>query len=155
MRNEFSALYELMANSKNVAHMHLFGEVTKEIMEWMIQNRPSEAQAWIEKLEAVRYRNYLTPKEADMIVGEMDPSAPWTREQWQSAMQQHGFPLEEEPYYNRCALYVTMAMEMSDSSDTIKKYIDGSKQFAFVHDHALDKLKDKDFNFNVREYFNV
>ena len=155
MRNEFYALYNMMANSKNVNYMRTFGMVHKEMMEWMIQNKPEAAQAWLEKLESIRWKNYLTPKEAEAIVAKMDPKAPWTRDQWTQEMQKHGYPMEKEPCYNRCALWVAMNMIMSDSSETLANYVDSSTMFEIVYYLAVDKLTDKDGMFNIRSYFGV
>jgi hypothetical protein len=83
----------------------------------------------------------------------MEPKAPWSREQWKAAMEQNGFALEKEPCYNRCALYTTMNMLMSDSSETFNKYIVSEELFGIVHDLAVDKLTDNDGRFNVRRYF--
>jgi len=155
MKNEFTALYNMMASSQEVAFMRTFGNVHKEMMDWFIANKPEVAQEWIEKLESIRWKNYLTPKEAEKIVAGMTPKAPWSREQWKQAMEQSGFDLECEPYYNRCALWVTMNMLMSDSSETMSKYVDSANLFSLVHDLAVDKLMDKDKVFNIRRYFNV
>lgn len=155
MRKEFYALYSMMANSQNVAFMHIFGMVHKDMMEWMIANRPDAAQEWIEKLESIRWKNYLTHKEAEKIVSMMDPKAPWTREQWNSAMEQEGFELEKQPCYNSCALWVTMNMIMSDSGNTLARYVNNGNQFKLVHDLAVDKLTDKDGVFSVRGYFGL
>ena len=121
MKKEFDALYNTMANSKNVSFMHIFGKVHKEMMNWMIANKPDLAQEWIEKLESIRWNNYLTVKEAESIVDKMKPEAPWTREKWKQAMEQNELDLECEPDYNKCALFVTMSMIMSDSKETIEK----------------------------------
>ena len=155
MKNEFYALYNMMANSDKVENMHTFGMVQKEMMEWFIQNKPEAAQEWLYKLESIRWHNYLTPKEADMIVSGMNPQRPWSREQWKQVMEQHGFKLEEEPYYNRCALYVEMSAIYSDSSDTLKRYASGADQFEVIHALALDKLKDKDEVYDIRNYFGL
>lgn len=155
MRREFHALYMLMANSDELADMRTFGNVLKEMMEWMIANRPEAAEEWIEKLESIRWKNYLTPKEAEAIVNNMIPKAPWSREQWKAMMEQNGYQLEKEPFYNRCALWVTMNMIMSDSSQTIAKYVDNGNVFKIVHDLAVDKLTDKDEVFLVRKYFGL
>lgn len=155
MKNEFAALYEKMANSNEVKNMHVFGEVHKEMMEWMIHNRPTEAQEWIEKLSSIGWNNFLTQREAEKIVSSMNPKAPWSREMWRMTMGQHGLPLAKEPCYNTCALWVTMSMIMSDSSETIRNYIDEDALFKFVHDLAVDKLTDKDEIFNIRDYFNL
>lgn len=155
MRNEFAELYDMMAMSHDVKNMRTFGNVHKEMMEWMIQNRPADAQSWIEKLESIKWCNYLTPKEADKIVSEMKPNAPWSREQWKSAMEKQGYSLEKEPYYNSCALWVTMNMIMSDSSVTLSKYVDNSNLFKLVYGLAVDKLTDADGKFCIRKYFDV
>ena len=155
MRKEFYALYNMMANSQNVAYMRLFGNVHKEMMEWMIQNRPEAAQELIEKLESIKWKNFLTRKEADKILASMVPKSPWTREQWQNAMEKNGFELSEEPCYNSCALFVVMSMIYSDSSATLNKYVGNGEVFQAIHALAVDKLKDADGRFCVRTYFGL
>ena len=155
IKNEFYSLYDLMANSNKVENMRTFGNVHKEMMDWFIANKPELAQEWLEKLQSIKWKNYLTPKEAQKIVDGMNPSAPWSRDQWRAAMKEHGFELDKEPYYNRCALWVTMNMKMSDSGETLAKYIAGDKMFEAVYHLAVDSLTDKDEKFNVRKYFGL
>lgn len=155
MRNEFYALYNMMANSHEVEFMHTFGQVHKEMMEWMIANKPELAQEWLEKLESIKWKNYLTPKEAQQIVDGMVPKAPWTQDQWKQAMDKHGFDTEKSPCYNSCALWTTMNMKMSDSGETYAKYIEGDKIFEAVYHLAVDSLTDKDDRFKIREYFGL
>lgn len=155
MKNEFYALYNLMANSKKVENMHTFGMVHKEMFEWFVANKPELAQEWLDKLESIKWKNYLSQKEADKIVADMNPSAPWSRDQWRAAMKEHGFEMDKEPYYNRCALFVTMNMKMSDSGETLAKYIAGDKMFEAVYNLAVDSLTDKDGRFKIREYFGL
>ena len=155
LKQEYMDLYSFMAGSNDPANMKAFGNVMTEMFMWMADNKPEAAQEWMDKLSAIKWHNYLTPKEAEMIVQGMDPQRPWSREQWRQVMEQHGFKLEEEPYYNHCALYVTMSMIYSDSSDTLKKYAQGADQFEVIHALALDKLKDKDEIFNIRSYFGL
>jgi len=156
LRKQFNALYETMANSKDVADMQTFGNVLQEMMAWMIANKPDYAQEWIEKLDSVKWENYLTRREAEKILSEMQPKAPWTnKEAWKQALEQRGYVTQEEPHYNPCALWVTMNMIMSDSSETLRKYIDEDAIFKLVHDLAVDKLKDQDGVFDIRNYFNI
>ena len=155
LKEKYAMLYEYMAVSNKPAYMKAFGRVMNEMMDWMIANQPNAAEEWISRLESIKWNNYLTPKEAEKIVAGMEPKAPWTREQWKQAMEQNGYELEEWPCYNRCALYVTMNMIMSDSSESIKKYVTSDKLFAFVHSLALDKLKDRDQKFAIRSYFGL
>ena len=155
LKSAYNDLYGYMANSKDPANMKAFGKVMTEMYMWYADNKPEAANEWLEKLSAIKWNNYLTPKEAEKIVSEMEPKAPWSRDQWRAAMEQNGYPLEEEPYYNRCALWVTMNMIMSDSSATIGKYVANGDLFKLVHDLAVDKLKDADMKFNIRKYFSV
>lgn len=155
MKEKYLGLYEYMAQSKKPENMKAFGRVMTQMMDDMIQNSPSKAEEYIERLECIKWKNYLTQKEADRIVGGMEPGAPWSRDKWKQAMEQHGYELEKWPCYNSCALYTTMNMLMSDSSVTLTKYVESGNVFKMVHDLAVDKLTDKDGVFNVRKYFGV
>lgn len=155
MKEEYMSLYGYMAQSKDPKNMKIFGNVMTCMVNDMIQSSPSKAEEYIGRLEAVKWNNFLTPKEADTIIANMNPKAPWTMEQWKQAMEKHGFAMEKEPYYNPCALFVTMSMIMSDSSDTLSKYVDSNNLFKLVYGLAVDKLMDADKKFSIREYFRV
>ena len=156
LKDKYYELNDYMIQSKDPKNMKIFGRVMDEMFEWFVANKNDAAQSWIEKLESVKWKNYLAPSEADKIVAAMKPQAPWTRDQWNAAMEKSGYEKEEWPCFNKCALYTTMNMIMSDSSNTLSKYMeDEGDLFAFVHDLALDKLHDADGRFNIREYFHV
>ena len=72
MKKKFWELYPYMATSENVAYMRAFGNVHKEMMDWMIANKPDLAQEWIEKLCSIKWKNYLTQKEAEKIVSDAE-----------------------------------------------------------------------------------
>ena len=162
MHNQFTELYNLMATSNNVTFMRTFGNVHHEMMEWFIANKPELAEEWLCKLESIRWHNYLTPKESETIVTAMRPKAPWPRDAWKQTLDKMGIVLEEAPYYNSCALWVTMNMIYSDSSQTIADImgvpladIPAETMVKAVHALALDKLKDADHRFNIRTYFGL
>ena len=155
LRQEYRKLYDYMAESKNPVYMKHFGKVMTEMYDWFASNRPENAEEWLEKLEIIKWKNYLTPKEAEKIIAEMEPRAPWTREQWKMAMAEHGYELEEMPCYNQCTMYVTMSMIYSDSAATLKKYVGEGDLFTAIHDLAVDRLKDKDGWFDIRAYFSL
>ena len=155
MKQRFYSLYNTMANSHEVANMRTFGNVHKMMMEELIANNPKKAEEYLDILESIKWKNYLSPKEAERIVGDMEPTAPWSREQWKSAMEKHGFDLDKEPCYNSCALWVTMNAIMSDSSENISKYVEPDKQFEFVYKLAVDKLTDKDAKTNIRHWYGL
>ncbi len=159
MKKKFSELYNLMATSDDVAYMHTFGNVHREMMDWMIANKPEVADEMLQKLEAIRWHQYLTPKEADAILAKMDPKAPWTRDQWKTAMSDFGLPLEEQPCYNRCALFVEMSKMYSDFGDEIAALLNkplaptDKDIIAATYKMALKTLRDKDGIYNIRRYF--
>lgn len=155
MKKEFYELYDMMAMSHDVKNMHTFGKVHQEMMDWMIANKPELAQEWLDKLESIKWKNYLTQKEAEAIIAQMEPKAPWTKEQWKTAMTNAGLELHREPCYNMYALWVTMNMIMSDSSATLSKYVAEDNMFQAVYDLAVDKLRDADGKFNIRSYFGL
>jgi hypothetical protein len=155
LKAKYTQLYDLMAGGSEVKHMKVFGRVMTSMMDWMIENKPAEAEEFICQLESIKWKNFLTTKEADRIVSGMTPPAPWTNDKWLAAMQRHGLAIEHVPAYNRCALYVAMCMIMSDSGETLQKYVEQEKLFDSVHDLAVDKLTDKDGVFNIRTYFGV
>ena len=97
MKNEWIALYNMIANSHDVSFMRTFGNVHKEMMNWMIANKPELAQEWLDKLESIKWNNYLTSKEAEKILANMMPKAPWAKDLWKQAMNDHGFELSHEP----------------------------------------------------------
>ncbi len=155
MQEMYAMLYDYMAASQNPENMIIFGKVMNSIIEWLIIYKPEVAQEYIEQLCAIKWKNYLTSKEADSIRSNMSPEAPWSYEQWKSAMTQHEFLLEEKPCYNSFALFITMSMIYSDSYDTLTKYTSGADVFEVLHALALDKLKDADERFRVRNYFGL
>lgn len=161
MKKQFYELYNVMANSNNVEFMRIFGNVHKEMMHWFIANKPELAEEWLCKLEAIKWKQYLTPKEAEKIVDGMDPNAPWSREAWKQAMDGFSIPTEEAPYYNSCALWTEMNKMYSDFGEEIaallgKPLVPTDKDIiSACYKMAIKTLKDKDGIYNIRKYFGL
>lgn len=162
MMSEFTSLYGIMTTSGKPEYMRTFGDVMKCMMKDMIALKPELAQEYLGKLCSIKWNNYLTKKEAMNIVSGMNPSGGWDYSEWEKMMEQMDARMEDTPYYNKYALFVTMNMVYSDSSNSIsmiakKPLSDITKEemFEFVHMLALDKLEDKDDMFNIRKYFCV
>lgn len=158
MKEKFDELYDFMAASKKVENMKLFGHVMKKVMHHIIEAHPDIAQDYIETLCAMKWHNYLTAREADSIIHKMEPAPMWAQTEWSQAMKSAELPTSEEPYYNDYALFVTMSMITSDSANTLKnvaEITDKDKLFDVVYHLALDKLKDKDHIFDIRNYFKL
>ena len=156
-------LYDYMSQSRDPKNMKLFGSVMTEMMNAMLQKMPSEAEEMVNKLESIRWNNYLTPKEAEAIVANMQPNAPWDRDVWNNAMDALGIIKEEQPFYNRCALWTEMNKQYTDHAETIAKIalqqplndIPAERIVPIIHALALDVLKDRDKVYNIRQYFNL
>lgn len=162
LQERYTTLYNYMAESKNPSYMMVFGEVMTEMMNWLIYNKPEAAEQWIEKLDRIRWENYLTVEEAEKIVGEMEPVAPWTRDVWKRAMESRGIALEQAPYYNRCALWTEMNKVYSDSASSIAMImgvpvgnVSTEDMIRATHALAVDNLTDQDGKYNIRSYFRL
>ena len=160
-KERYTGLYDYMAASRDPKNMMAFGHVMTEIMDWLIANKPDVAEEMIDKLEAIKWQQYLTPKEAETIVSKMDPSAPWKRDAWKSTMESFGLPLEDAPHYNRCALWVEMNKMYSDFGDEIAALIGkpltptDQDIITACYKMALKTLRDKDGIYNIRSYFGL
>ena len=159
LKDRYTALYDYMANSRDPKNMKTFGCVMTEMMDFLIVNKPDVAEEMIDKLESIKWHQYLTPKEAEHIIANMDPKAPWSRDAWKSAMESFGLPIEDAPYFNRCALWVEMNKIYSDFGDEIAallgKPLTPTDQdiIAACYKMALKNLRDKDGIYNIRKYF--
>ena len=162
MKEEFKKLYDYIINSGDEEKMHVLGKVTCGLMERMIEINPQTAREYIDQMQAVKWHNYVTPYEADQIVIKMTPKPSWNYTEWSRMMSKMELQMSEEPYYNECALYVTMCMISSDSGSTITDLMkdngvssDSVVMFRFIYHLAIDKLKDRDRMFNIRSYFRL
>lgn len=154
LKEKFDNLYSTILSSRDDKKMKILGCMTKKIMYQTIEAHPQKAEEYLQILEAVNWNNYLTEKEADTLVNKMSPAPRWTKQAWKTLMDKSEAPLEVPPFYNRCALYVTMCMIDSDSNKTLTSIeSDDTKYFKIVHSLATDKLLDKDGVFNIRHYF--
>ena len=159
LKDRYDGLYDYMASSRDPKNMKAFGCVMNEMMDWMIQYKPDVAEEMVDQLEAIRWHQYLTPKEAERIVAGMDPKAPWGRDAWKSAMESFGLPLEEAPYYNRCALWTEMNKIYSDFGEEIASLLGkplsptDKEIISACYKMALKNLKDKDGVYDIRKYF--
>lgn len=159
--SKFEELYGMMASSTNVKYMHTFGDTMRCMMKDMAAKHPELAQEYIEKLCAIKWRNYLTKKEALSIIQKMDPKATWDMQVWSSEMKNHNLHTEDSPCYNDYALYVAMNQVVSDHGETIAKIlgkdslsdIGDNHLLVYAYSLAIDLLKDKDGVYDIREYF--
>lgn len=71
MKDRYTGLYDFMAQSRDPKNMKAFGCVMNEMMDYLVANKPDVAEEMIDKLEAIKWHQYLTPKEAEKIIAGM------------------------------------------------------------------------------------
>lgn len=161
LKKKYNQLYGLMATSGNPKNMTLFGETMTDMFDWMLDNKPALAQQVVDKLEAMRWKQYLTRDEAEEIVENMVPEAPWKYTVWENAMNSFGLETEREPVFNKYALWVEMNAKYSDHAHTMAekiwmlplKEVPNDKMVPAIYGLAIDSLTDKDGKFNTRKYY--
>lgn len=166
MIDRYEELYHKMATSKEPKYMHIFGEAEKYMFKEVAKMNPEMADNWLSHLEAVCWSNYLSEKEAKNIgmrIVNQDGSKGfhWTHDVFTKAVESLGGVVEEKPYYNSYALYVTANTIYSDHALSIAmdlgykepKEVPNEKMALSVYRKAVEKLKDIDGGFQVRKYF--
>lgn len=160
---KFDQLYAKMSASTDIEDMKLFGKACRKAIEILAMQMPARSMDIIDELCALNWDNYLTDREADEIVKNMEPRPTWSKEQVMNGLKRLGLPTEESPYYNDNALYVAIEMKYSDSARTIAEDIlkkslsevDDMEMLRICYHLALDVLKDRDGVFSIRKYFGV
>lgn len=171
MREQFALLYDTMRESKDIAKMKYFGSAFSQMFDKVAVTDPKLAMATLDMLSAMEYNNYVTATEAaeeashfvnddTSITGNPEPSrgARWSMDTAKGFLATRGLPLEEKPYYNWPALWLTMNMIYSDYAEVIADVV-GEKNADKIgetsYKMALKKLKDKDRPNFIREYFEL
>lgn len=161
MKTKYHDLYHKhLVEGKDQAIMKLWGEVDKWEFNWLAENKPDIAEMFLEHrlgaIEASRWNNYLTEKEAEKIMASMNPAAKWSVAEIKSACAQLGVPDEEAPYFNCYALAVVMNSLMSDhKASLMETFTDKTALVTFVYKQAVEKLKDIDRTHYVRTYYSA
>ena len=151
--DKYLSLKEYMIESRDPDNMMLFGDVMDELIERLAKNDTAFAEREVEKLEAMKWEQYLTRSEAEDIIAHMDPPAPWNYATWVNALDNAGLDREQEDVFNEFALWVTMNGKMSDHKASLAEFIPGDQLLRFVYVQAVESLTDKDGKFDVREYY--
>lgn len=171
LKNAYDNLYQIMEESKDVSKMRMFGTAFTQLFNQVAEKHPEMATAIIEMLAAIEYNNYITMAEATevthkflnddtLITGLSEPSkgAHWSMESLKSFLQQKGLSLEDQPYYNWYALWVTVNMMYSDFANALVDLLGTKDQEHLAvacYKLALRKLKDADRPAFIRDYFHL
>ena len=160
LKERFDMLYGYMSTSNEPRYMRLFGEVMKEMMDWMIKNQPSAAEQWIETLCAIRWEQYLSKAEAIKVFNALIPKGAWSYEVWHRAMEELGLEMEREYVFNCYALWLVMNAIHSDDGQVLAELlgiepsdVTDAKYIKTIHRLAVNKLTDTDGFYSVRQLY--
>ena len=160
LKKKFDMLYDYMSTSNEPRYMRLFGTVMVEMMDWMIKNQPQAADAWIEKLCAVKWEQYLTKAEATNVFNALMPKGAWTWDVWVKAMQDLGLEWERQYVFNSYSLWLVMNAIHSDDGADIASIlgieptdVTNVKYIKTIHKLAINKLTDADGFYSVRSMY--
>ena len=164
----YEELYEDMATSGNKDKMTAFGEAEQWAFRKMNEISPKDAQCWLDKLEAMHWKNYLSKHEADEIAAKLINQngrigAHWGYDTFKGAVESLGGKMAEKPFYNCYALWVTANMIYSDHAQSVAEdmgypnpeAVPNEKMALSMYRKAVEQLKDVDRPKFVREYFDL
>ena len=164
----YEELYEDMATSSNKDKMLAFGEAEKWGFKRLNELSPKDAQCWLDKLEAMHWKNFLSKQEAEEIASKLINQngrigAHWNYETFKAAVEGLGGKVADKPFYNCYALWVTANMIYSDHANSVAEdmgypnpeAVPGEKMALSMYRKAVEKLKDIDRPKFIREYFEV
>lgn len=157
-QEKYDELYAIMANSGDPAKMHIFGEAEKWAFEQINRTNPDMAKKWLDRIEAVKWDNYLCEASAMAIVSKFvnqdgTMGAKWNYQQVMDAVRAAGGNESEQPYYNSWALFVVMNWIASNSWKTLSTLTTEDKMPGVVYALALDYLKDPDEQHFIQRYW--
>ena len=156
----YHELYNDMATSGKPEKMKGFGNAEVWAFERVAETNPDIAHMWLAKLEAMSWNNYLSKSEAETIVNKFVNSdgtkgAHWSYDTFKDAVESLGGLMENAPYYNCYALWVTANMLYSDHYKSASEYVPKEDMPRYFYLQAVEKLKDADRPRFVREYFSL
>lgn len=166
MIERYEELYNKMKSSKDVKNMKIFGEAERYMFKEIAKLNPSMAENWLSHLEATCWDSYLSETEAKnigmrIINQDGTKGFHWTYDVFTSAVKSLGGMVEDKPYYNSYALWVTASMIYSDHANSIAedmgyktaKEVPNEKMALSCYKKAVESLTDVDGGFQVRKYF--
>lgn len=164
----YEELYEDMATSNNKEKMMAFGDAERWAFKRMQEVSPKDAQCWLDKLEAMHWKNYLSKAEAEEIAaklinqnGRIGPH--WNYEVFKDTVEKLGGKIYEKPFYNCYALWITANMLYSDHAVSTAEdmgmnspeAVPNEKMALSMYKKAVEKLKDVDRPMFIRGYFGL
>lgn len=168
LKDRYKHLYDVMSSSKKVENMMVFGRADKYFFDMMADTNPSVAKKWVDMLEPVVWNNYLTAEQAQElamhIVNQDGSKGPyWSMDVFFSVVPKLGGNLDDEPYYNRYALWLVANAHYSDFARSTSEdmgyqtvsEVPAEKMALSMYKKAVESLKDVDNSHYIANYYHV
>lgn len=168
MKSRYQYLYDIMASSKDPEKMQVFGKAEQHMFDKLAVSNPSMAKDWLDKLEAVCWKNYLTETQAEKIaskiINQNGATGPyWPMETFFAVVPKLGGQLNDEPYYNQYALWLVANAHYSDFARStaedmgyaLPDEVPGDKMALSMYKKAVESLKDIDRSHYIADYYHV
>lgn len=157
---KFDELYHDMISDESAEKMRELAKIGKWFAVQVATSNPKLVREAVEKLESTTWNNYLSESEAVEIVSQFvnqngAKGAKWGFGQFAQFVESIDGAIEDKPYYNRYALWVTANMIYSDHYRTLSEFIDDDKLRKTIYKLAVEKLRDPDRPCFIREYFGL
>ena len=171
LKTKFAEYMAIAVESKDSTKMRVLGDSYTLLFNEMADAQPTMVMAAFNLLATIEYNNYVTAEEATKIAasfvnddkaitGNTEPSkgAHWSMEVLKNFLLQKGLYLEEKPFYNWPALWLTINMEYSDYANVMSESL-GTKEnerlAMIMYKMANSKLKDADRPNFIRKYYGL
>lgn len=168
LKTRYAYLYDLVMSSKSVEKMVIFGNAEHYVFDKLASSSPSMAKEWLEMLEAVCWNNYLSESQAEYIANKIinqdgSHGPYWSMETFFNVVPKLGGKLEEEPYYNRHALWLVANAHFSDFAKSTSEDlgyqsisdVPAEKMALSMYKKAVESLKDADRKHYITDYYHV
>lgn len=168
MKSRYQHLYDTMKASKDVEKMVIFGKAEHHVFDKLAASNPSLAKEWLEMLEAVCWDNYLSEMQAEKLASKIvnqDGSAGpyWSMDTFFSVVPKLGGKLEDEPYYNKYALWLVANAHYSDFAKSTSEDmgyqtisdVPAEKMALSMYKKAVESLKDIDRSHYIADYYHI
>ena len=171
MKNAFQQYMDMAVEAKEPAKMQILADSYTRLFNKVAEAHPELAEAALTLLAPIEFHNFVTPEEATKVAegfinadkmlsgaSEYSHGPHWSMDILKSFLAARNLPVEEKPYYNWPALWLTVNMIYSDFADSFADLL-GSKDNERIatasYKFALRKLKDPDRPAFIREYFGL
>lgn len=165
---KYDELYDSMAMSKDTRKMRAFGEAEKHMFHEVAEHHPELAEEWLNHIKMKMWNNYLTENQARKIASELvnqdgTHGPKWSMETFLSVVLRNGGKPDDEPYYNRCALWLVANAHYSDFAKSTAEdmgyrsvmEVPPERMAMSMYRKAVESLKDIDRPHYIADYYHV